>query len=225
MKLSESTIEILKNFAVLNPALQFRKGSALATITPGKTVLAKARVVESFPFDFVISDLNRFLAKLSLYKECELEFKTDRVIFRSTDGRRSDEMVFSSAKAVTLPPADKTVTLDSADHSFDLSQDDLQWQRKSAGISGSEHLVFRGHEGKIYMQSTDLKNDAADFSSTEVGKTDGKFRYVIRMENCKMLDGAYTVSLQSKPKALAQFKHKDKPVEYLIALESTLSEF
>lgn len=223
MKLSEQTIEILKNYATLNPALQFKAGSVLTTITPTKTVFATARVVESFPSSSpCINDLNRFLAKLSLFKDCEIEFKEDRIVFTSADGRRSDYMKFHSPKALTLPPADRTLSLENPDQEFELSAEDLQWQRKSAGISGSEHMVFRGDGKKIYLQSTSLKDDSSDLSSTEVGKTKDKFHYVIKLENWKMLDGSYRVKLT---KGLAKFEHKDKSLEYYVAIESTLSEF
>lgn len=220
MKLSESTLEILKNYATLNQSLMFRKGSVLTTITPTKTVLAKARVVESFPSDFAIYDLNKLLSKISLYKDCDLEFKDDRVVFKSADGRRSDYIKYSSPKVMTLPP-DKTLALDNPEHEFELSQDDLQWQRKSAGISGSQHMVFRGDGKKVYLQSTDMKDDSSDLSSTEIGTTKDKFTYVIKLENWKMLDGSYAVSLA---KGLSKFVNKDKSVEYYVAVESALSE-
>lgn len=220
MKLSEQTIEILKNYATLNPALQFRKGSVLTTITPTKTVLAISRVVESFPFDFIIGDLNKFLSKLTLYKDAELEFETNRVIIKSPDGRRTDSINFVSPKVVTLPP-DKKLSI-TPEHEFELSQEDLQWQRKSAGISGSVHMIIRGDGKKVYLQSTDMKDDSSDLSSTEIGTTADTFRYVIKLENWKILDGSYRIKLS---KGLSKFEHKDKSVEYYVAVESALSEF
>ena len=220
MKLSEQTIEILKNYATLNPALQYRKGSVLTTITPTKTVLAISRVVESFPFDFIIGDLNKFLSKLTLYKDAELEFETNRVIIKSPDGRRTDSINFVSPKVVTLPP-DKKLSI-TPEHEFELSQEDLQWQRKSAGISGSVHMIIRGDGKKVYLQSTDMKDDSSDLSSTEIGTTADTFRYVIKLENWKILDGSYRIKLS---KGLSKFEHKDKSVEYYVAVESALSEF
>lgn len=222
MKLSELTVELLKNFATLNQSLMFRKGSELTTITPTSTVYAKAGVVESFPSDFAIYDLNKLLAKLSLYKDSELEFENDRVTFKSTDGRRKDYIKFSSPKVITAIPPDKKLSCDDPDYEFELSQEDLLWQRKSAGISGSPFMIFRGDGKKIYIQSTDVKDDSTDLSSTEIGKTDGTFLYVLKVEHWKMLDGAYTVRLK---KGLVQFKHKDKPVEYYMAIEKALSTF
>lgn len=225
MKLSEATIEILRNYATLNQSLMFRKGSVLTTITPTSTVLSIARVVESFPFDFAIYDLNKFLAKQSLYKDCELEFESDRVVFKSADGRRSDYIKYSSPKVMILPP-DKKISLDDPDYEFELSAEDLQWQRKSAGISGSPFMIFRGENKKIYIQSTDVKDDSSDLSSTEIGKTKSDFKCVIKIENWKMLDGNYRVKIRGGTgKGLSKFEHTEKPVEYYLAIEQNLSSF
>lgn len=222
MKLSDNTIEILKNFATLNQGLVFRTGSELATITTGKTILAKARVVESFPFDFAIGDLNKLLAKLSLYRDAEIEFEQDRVIFKSADNRRTDYIKFSSPKVVTHPDPNKKIVVDNPEHEFELSAEDLQWQRKSAGISNSPFMIFNGDGKKVYIRSTNVKDDSSDFSSTEIGKTKSKFNYVMKIENWKFLDGSYRVKLQ---KGLSKFEHTEKPVEYFVVIEESLSTY
>lgn len=222
MKLSESTIEILKNYSTLNQGILFRKGSELNTITTGKTILSYARLVESFPFDFAIHDLNRMLAKMSLYKDAELEFEQEHLVIKSSDGRRSDRIRYASPKGITAIPPDKRMTMDDPEHEFTLSQEDLLWQRKSAGISASPFMVFRGDGKNIHLQSNDVKDDTSDLSSTIIAKTDKTFIYVMKVENWKMLEGSYKVKL--KPK-LANFVHVDKPVEYYVAVESTLSTF
>lgn len=221
MKLSELTIEILKNFATLNQSLQFRKGSELATITTGKTILATARVVESFPFDFAIYDLTKLLAKLSLYKDAEIEFEADRVVFKSADKRRSDYIIYSSPKVITAPP-DKKLTCDDPEVEFELSAEDLLWQRKSAGISASPFMIFHGDGKEISIRSTDVKDASSDLSSTVIGKTKKNFNYVIKIENWKFLDGSYRVKLK---KGMAKFEHTEKPVEYYVAIEDGLSTY
>ena len=222
MKLSELTVEILKNFATLNQSLQFRAGSELTTITTGKTILATARVAESFPSDFAIYDLNKVLAKLSLYKDSEITFESDRMLFKSADGRRNDYIKFSSPKVITAPDPSKKLALDDPEHEFALSAEDLLWQRKSAGISGSPYMIFHGDGKKVYIRCTDVKDDSSDMSSTEIGKTKGNFTYVIKIENWKFLDGSYNVKLK---KGLAKFEHTEKPVEYYVAIEDALSTY
>ena len=48
MKLSESTVNVLKNFSGINRSLQFKSGNILRTISPMKTVYVEATVNENF---------------------------------------------------------------------------------------------------------------------------------------------------------------------------------
>lgn len=222
MKLSDETIEILKNFATINQGLVVKPGSVLKTITPSRTVLAISRVVESFPVSFALYDLNKFLAKLSLYREAELEFETDRIVIKSEDGKRTDYIKYSSPEVVKGPP-DKELAMEEPDYEFTLTQEDLIWQRKSAGISGSENFVFRGDGKHIYLQSNTIKDDSSDLSSTVIGDTDGVFSCVLQVSNFKLLDGAYNVKLSKA--GLTKFEHTTKNVQYYVAVESGLSEW
>jgi len=78
MKLSEDTINVLKNFSAINQSLQVKPGNTLKTISPLKTVFVEATVTETFPREVAVYDLNKLLAKVSLYKEAELEFGDDK---------------------------------------------------------------------------------------------------------------------------------------------------
>ena len=44
MKLSESTINVLKNFATINAGMQFKEGSVVRTISKQQNVLGKATI-------------------------------------------------------------------------------------------------------------------------------------------------------------------------------------
>ncbi len=54
MKISNDTIEVLKNFAGINTNILIREGSSLSTISTGKNIFAKAEVKETFPKEFAI---------------------------------------------------------------------------------------------------------------------------------------------------------------------------
>ena len=67
MKLSDKTVNLLKNFSNINQSILFKEGSKLRTISVMKNILAEAEVNESFPKDFGIYDLNQFLNGCLLY--------------------------------------------------------------------------------------------------------------------------------------------------------------
>jgi len=222
MKLSENTINVLKNFSGINSSLQFKKGKTLKTISPLRTIFVEATVDEDFTQEFALFDLNKLLAKVSLYKDAELEFGADKVSIK--DKNKSDYIKYCSPKVIVVPP-EKSITLGAPDCSFSLSKEDLDWMRKSAGISGSPNYIFESDGEVVNFIATDVKDDAADQSKIEIAKVeDGKkFRVVMKVENFKLLDGSYEVSIAKK--GLAMFKHTSVDIVYYIAIEAASSTF
>lgn len=225
MKLSEDTVHILKNFSGVNQSLQFKSGNTLKTISPLKTIYVEAVVSENFPKDFALYDLNKLLAKISLYKEAELSFGDDRLNISTDNKKKSDYIKYCSPQVIVAPKDGKSITLDSVDCSFTLSSEDLEWMRRSAGISGSPNFIFESDGEVISFVATDVADDSADKSSIEIGTGDGKtkFKVVMKVENFKMMDGSYDVSIAKK--GLAMFKHKTAPITYYIAIEAKSSTF
>jgi gp45 sliding clamp, C terminal len=223
MKLSDNTLTILKNFSTINQGLVFKQGNQLRTISPLKTVYVEATVSEAFPQDFAIYDLNKLLAKLSLYKDADLTFSTDKVTLATNDSKRKDSMKFSSPTVITSPP-EKGITLGDVAVEFDLSESDLEWMRKSAGISGSPNFIFESDGSKIYFLATDIKDDSADVSRDEIGAGNGTtFKVVMKVDNFKMIPGSYSVSIARK--GLARFSHKTVDITYFVAIEASASTF
>lgn len=222
MKLSDNTVNVLKNFSGINQSLQFKSGNVLKTISPLKTIFAEATITENFPKEFALYDLNKLLAKVSLYKDPVLDFSDDRVVIATENKKRSDYIKYCAPKLIVSPP-EKNISLGEADCSFVLSQDDLEWMRKSAGISGSPNFVFESDGSVIYFIATDMKDDSADQSKIEIGASDKKFKVVMKVENFKMIDGSYDVSVSRK--GMAMFKNKNLPITYYIAIEAANSEF
>lgn len=222
MKLSEKTINVLKNFSSINQSIQIKKGKTLKTISPLRTIFVEATIDEDFTEEFALYDLNKLLAKVSLYKDAELGFGTDKVTIK--DKNKSDYIKYCSPKVIVVPP-EKSISLGAADCSFSLSKEDLDWMRKSAGISGSPNFVFESDGEVVNFIATDIKDDAADQSKIEIAKAeDGKkFKVVMKVENFKLIDGSYDVSIAKK--GLALFKHKEQNISYYIAIEAANSTF
>ena len=70
MKLSNGTINVLKNFSTINQNLVIKEGSDISTMSAMKNIVAKAKVEEAFTKEFAIYDLNEFLSALSLFWSC-----------------------------------------------------------------------------------------------------------------------------------------------------------
>ena len=74
MKISKSTLDVLKNFATVNSNILVRQGNILSTISTGKNIFARAQVSETFDKEFAIYDLNGLLALLTLMEDQEVSF-------------------------------------------------------------------------------------------------------------------------------------------------------
>ena len=70
MKLSNKTLEVLKNFSNINQNILIEEGNVVRTISTMKNILGSATITESFPIEFGIYDLNEFLGVMSLASRC-----------------------------------------------------------------------------------------------------------------------------------------------------------
>lgn len=108
MKLEGRTLQILKNYATINPSLQFKEGdsngSVLVTVSPNKTVMAKAKVTESIPSPFAIYDLSRFLGVLSLFDKPNIKLEDKFLVVNSgTNSSRTVKYTYADPKLIVAP--------------------------------------------------------------------------------------------------------------------------
>ena len=114
MKLSKSTIDILKNFKEINQSILFKQGNKLRTISVMKNILAEASIGEEFPKDFGIYDLNVFLNILStLHSDPDLDFDKDEYLI-IREGKKRNKFFFADPNVIVSPP-DKSIELPSED--------------------------------------------------------------------------------------------------------------
>ena len=221
MKLSNETLTVLKNFASINSGIEFKSGNFLSTMSPGKTVLAKAELNDTIPDSFCIFDLNQFLSVHSLFKDPDLVFDDYNVIFESG---RSKTKYRKTAKEMIITPPDKELTLPSVDVEFKLTESVFASLMKSASVLQSPNISIESQDGKILMTCFNSKDDSAHVHSIEVGDNSSiDFKAVFLTENWKMIPGTYDVKISSR--GLAEFNNTTKRVNYWIAIESKESKF
>ena len=215
MKLSESTLSLLKNFSSINQSILFKQGSKLRTISVMKNILAEATITEEIPKDFGIYDLSQFLNGLSLHQSPELDFANDgHVVIK--EGRMRSKYFFADPNVIITPP-DKAIDLPSEDVSFELSTDQLDKLLKAAAIYQLPDLAVVGGEGVVKILVRDKKNDTSNDFSIVVGETDKEFSFNFKVENIKILPGTYDVIVSQK--LLSRFVSKNHDLTYYIALE------
>ena len=215
MKLSDSTLSLLKNFSTINQSILFKQGTKLRTISVMKNILAEATVSEELPKDFGIYDLGQFLNGLSLHNSPELDFQEDNHVVIK-EGRSRSKYFFADPQVIVTPP-EKEMNLPSEDVTFDLSTEQLDKLLKAAAIYQLPDLAVVGGNGVVKIVVRDKKNDTSNDFAITVGETDKQFSFNFKVENIKILPGNYEVVVSSK--LLSRFSSKNQDLTYFIALE------
>ena len=219
MKLSEHTISVLKNFASINQNLVIKEGSELQTMSAMKNIVARSGVEENFPKEMAIYDLNEFLAALSLFTSPILEFDEQYVTIKEESNPTNSLKYFYSDPSVVQSPS-KTITMPSEDITFELTSGDLSKMKRASAVIGAPDMVLENTDEpfKSILNAIDKKNDTANNYSLDISTNgDGQFKFYFKVENLKLMDGSYDVSVSSRN--ISNFKSKNSDVEYWIALE------
>jgi len=215
MKLSDNTLTILKNFAGINNSILVKEGTKLRTISVAKNILAEADITEEFPRDFAIYDLNQFLNGLSLHADPDLDFKEESYL-SIKEGKRRVKYFFADPNVIIAPP-EKEINLPSQDVCFQLDSASLEKLVKAAAVYQLPDLSAVGEAGVIKLVVRDKKNDTSNEYAIVVGETDQEFTFNFKVENIKIIPGAYDVVVSSK--LLSKFTNTKYNLTYYIALE------
>jgi gp45 sliding clamp, C terminal len=223
MKLSENTLDILKNFASLNQGIVIRPGNVLRTVSENKAVLAEATVEESFPNEFGIYDLHKLLSVVSSNKSSpDISFEKEYLSFTSVGKIR---IRYSDISHILAPPK-KSIELPSVDVSLDFTSEIQNWIFSTASILKAPNIVVKcnGEGEDINILAMDVKGEIVDDASVKVnGESDTAFQAVFKVENLKILPGAYKVEISSS--GVSKFTNESKNVTYWIAIEKGSSKF
>ena len=215
MKLSDSTLTVLKNFAGINNSILVKEGSQLRTISVAKNILAEAEIPEDFPRDVAIYDLNQFLNGLSLHQDPNLDF-TEESYLTIREGKRRVKYFYADPQVIISPP-EKEISLPTEDVCFQLESVTLEKLLKAAAVYQLPDLAAVGENGVVKLVVRDKKNDTSNEFAVVVGETDKDFTFNFKVENIKIIPGAYDVVISSK--LLAKFTNSSYNLIYYIALE------
>lgn len=218
MKFDNKTLEVLKSFSTINPSIKFEKGKILKTISPIKTILAKANITTEIESSFCIGELNRFMSAMSLFNDPELSLGEKKCII--SDGNNKLEYVYTAEELIKVSPPNEPI-LPSNDVQFTLTNEVYQSVRKAMSVLSLTSLAVVGEKGKLIVKGYDPTGTTKDNYAVSVDKTDKNFMVVFKAENLKLLPLDYQVSISSK--GVSSFKNPD--VEYWIAIEAAESKF
>ena len=218
MKISSQTLQVLKNFASINPNLLVKPGSVLSTISTNKNIFAKATVTEQFPVSFAIYDMQQFLGVISIFDDPDFTFVFNSVIV-SSEGR-SVEYVYANQEMVVAPSdgvAEKIAVKD-PEITFDLTAQGLNEVIKATAILQLDKINVVSKGGVVSVVVADPKNPSSNKFSLKVnGTSTADLAMAFAAENLKLIAGDYKVNISSN--GVSSFKNDKLNLEYFVAAD------
>ena len=218
MKLSENTVNVLKNFSDINQNILVKEGDILNTMSTMKNIIGRAKVTESFDKEFGIYDLNEFLGVLSLSKDADLAFEESFV--KVKNGRSTVKYFYSDPSIlVTIPEGfSPPVT----DFTVKITQDILTDVRKSCAVLQLPDVVLRNDDDgtTAVLVATDLKNSTSHEYKVSLDPIDFDANFHFKIDNLKLIAGDYSMHVVTE-KNVSHWVHDNGVIEYWIALEAT----
>ena len=120
-------------------------------------------------------------------------------------------------RQVIIAPPEKEITLPTEDVCFQLESITLEKLLKAAAVYQLPDLCAVSENGTIKLIVHDKKNDTSNEFAIVVGETDRNFSFNFKIENIKIIPGAYDVVISSK--LLSRFVNSKLNLTYYIALE------
>jgi len=229
VKLSKATIDLLRNFSTINKSILIEPGKFLETISVNKNIIAMTQIKEFIPEQMAIYDLPLFLGALSLFKTPYLYFPDKKKVVVYDEETQGKTTFYYSDPGIIVTPPEFNGDLPDKEIHFDLPMRDIQQLMQAAKVYGVEDLCVQGFEGEYSVLVKDKKNDTSNVFSLPLKKvtferpsevTDERrnFCYCFKVENLKLLDGSYHVTISRKNiAAFISLTHND--LSYYIALE------
>jgi hypothetical protein len=219
MKLSNTTIEALKNLADLNQGIFIEAGNVLRTQAENKQMFGEITVPDSFPIAFGIYNLKKLITILSVYENPEIEFDTQFLTL--SNGRMTTEYGYTDKSNILTPPDGEELSLPSVDIKFDLPKADLKTIMSVSRAMEYLHVALVSDGNDVVLQCFDVYSKAARSTSVKMGFTsDHAFHLIFTIENIsKMLLDDYVVEVSKT--GIARFKGKDKTYFIMLHKDST----
>lgn len=227
MKLSTETMQVLKNFASINPNLVVDAGNQLKTISEQKSIIGRVEVAEQFEIPFGIYDLPEFLRVMELADDPDLSFSSNSVQITGNGGLVKINYFFADRDVLTT--INKDIKMPDAEVVFDLDTNTLNNIRRAASALGHSMLEVSTDNSDVdsskqlvKLSVLDPDNPTSNSYAIDVPgsiKDLDDFKFYINIANFKVIPGTYRVEISSKLISQLTSVNATVPIKYWIALE------
>lgn len=221
MKLSNTTLTILKNYAEINSNLIINPGNVLKTIHTPPTIYATAQIEEVFDKVFGIYDLKEFLATLAMFKNPDLTFNENCVDIIDLDDPNI-RTKYWSADTKILTPLPTLKAFPDPIATFTISNLSFKRIQKATATLKCPDVVLKGEKGgAVQAIVCDLGTNTKNKNSFTVKLSDSyegeSFDVHLKQEKLMIIDGDYHCSVIAGK--LIKLNHTEKNIEYVVTLD------
>jgi hypothetical protein len=153
------------------------------------------------------------LATVSLFEKPDLTFNEKTIAI--AEGKKRVNYTLAEPSMIVQPP-ENVINMPACEVEVDLSWSNVNEVLKAAAVLQLPEVSFTGKDGEVTLEALDSKNPTTDRYGVSVGETENNFNFFIKVENLKLMQADYKVSLSSS--GLSTFVNKN--VSYWIAVES-----
>lgn len=227
--ISESTKNILKNFASISESIVLKDGAVQRTVNPGKSILAIATFDTPWPMDTPIFKLPEFLSNVNSYDKPMLDFEQKQFVIRGANSPSHVEYPYSDPSVVLAAP-DKTFPTDNPLAVFVLSDASVREIKKFSAINDLPTVLIdvNGEAQTVVIKPFDDKNPASRTYSYPVHSdpnnisqldSSAALQFRFKREHFDLLmDGAYTVYVGDW--SYVYFEHRTEKISYYVVKKS-----
>jgi hypothetical protein len=219
MELTEKTMQVLKNYATINPNIVITEGNVIKTVSEEKNVLSSVELDVTFPKTFGIYELSEFLSVLSLVDSPRLKFEDSYVLVTDSAGRSRIKYFYSDIDMLTTPSKD--IIMPETEVKFTLDSATLSSIKRAASVLGHTEMSVTASDGVVSLSVIDNNDRTSNVYSIDVDGVfaEEKFNFIFNISNLKMVDGDYEVGISKK--LISHFVNKENGIEYWCALEKS----
>ena len=207
--LKRSTIDALTNVSMINNSVLLSRGNIITAMSQARDVIVRVEHADDFPEDIPMYDgLKQFLSLMKLFDDPAVTYKGNHLLISSGRNRQkfrySDASLFGTTNAATVrvpngDPADRVLEYD---YTFNITQSEIAKIRKSASITGAPHFVVRARENtdvlEVVCTNKDSQSSTNEYTiELSTPATDPDVAIAFSVDNLKMIDGDYDVSVKT----------------------------
>lgn len=202
-QLTDTTVEILKNFANINTQVVFKAGNAQRACNDTRNFIADVELPDALPQDCALYELNRLLGIVDTCKTDKLpaiSFGTSSLIVEHDHG--SVTIPYAHSDVVAAPPAVQ-FHMKKPIATFDLPQELWTRIKRTAAVLQTTALyIIVTQQGELVLKLVNEKDKGGDSSGSasynmpNTNVTDPiDNTWAVKFDSLELLPGNYTVEV------------------------------